>query len=157
MMPLVLRMLSRLMTLKRMMSVARQTPRNNDSIHFYIGLLNLALFMWVVDIVRYKVKMCHAYISVEDHVLVVLWTWDKIKVCPARLSIEDHVLFVSMKLRLGLLEEDFAHRFGIELTIVPNVDRLWLLVLSKYMRVLIGWPDRNSIIRHMPVCFRRNI
>ena len=52
---------------------------NNDSIHFYTGLLNLSLFMWMVDIVRDKVKMCHACLSVEDHVLLV-----------------------SMKLRLGL-------------------------------------------------------
>ena len=74
--------------------------------------------------------------------------------CHACLSV-DHVLLVFMKLRLGLLQEDLAHRFGLELTIVSNVYRLWLPVLSKYVRALIGWPDRNSIIRHMPVCFRR--
>ena len=65
---------------------------NNDSIHLYAGLLNLSLFMWVVDIVRDKVRMCHA-----------------------RLSVEVHVLFFFMKLKLGLLQEDFANsnRFGL--------------------------------------------
>ena len=60
-----------------------------------------------------------------------------------------------MKLRLGLSHEDFANRFGLELTIVSNVYRLWLPVLSKYVRALIGWTDINSIRKHMPECFRR--
>jgi len=33
--------------------------------------------------------------------------------CHARVSVEDHVLLVFMKLRLGLLHEDFANRFGL--------------------------------------------
>ena len=51
---------------------------------------------------------------------------NKVKVCHASLSVEDHVLLIFMKLRLGLLQEDLAHRFGLELTIVSNVYRLWL-------------------------------
>jgi len=98
------------------------TKDNNDSIHFYTGLLNLSLFIWVVDMVRDNVMVCHAHLSVEDHVLLVF-----------------------MKLRLGLLQEDLAHRFGLETSIVSNVYRLWLPVLSKYMRALIVWPYRNSI------------
>jgi len=80
---------------------------------------------------------------------------DKVKVCHVRLYVEDHILLVFMKLRLGLLQEDLAHRFGLEISIVSNVYRLWLPVLSKYMRALIVWPDIKSIRKHMPVCFRR--
>ena len=105
---------------------------NNDSIQFYTGLLNLSLFMSVVDIVRDSVKVCHAHLSVEDHILLVF-----------------------MKLRLGLLHQDVVNIFGLELTIVSNVYRLWLPILSKYVRTLIGWSDRNSIRKHMPVCFKR--
>ena len=123
---------------------------NNDCIP-YTGLLNLSLLMWVVD----KVMMCHVYHSVEDHLLLVLWSWDKVKGCHACLSVEDHTLLVCMKLRLGLLQEDFAHRFCLEWTIVSNVYRLWLPVLSKHMRALIVWPDGNSIRKHMSVCLRR--
>ena len=40
------------------------TKDNNDSIHLYTGLLNVYLFMWVVDTVRDNVNMCRTYISV---------------------------------------------------------------------------------------------
>jgi len=89
-------------------------------------------------------------------IMIVYILYRAIKfMCHARLSVEDHVLLVFMKLRLGLLYEDFANRFGLELTIVSNVYRLWLPVLFKYVRALIGWPDRYSIRKHMAVCFRR--
>jgi len=38
---------------------------------------------------------------------------DKVYGCHARFSVEDHAL--------GLLQEDLAHRFGLEFTIVSNV------------------------------------
>jgi len=76
------------------------TKDNDESIHFYTGLLNLSLFIWVVDIVR-----------------------DKVKVCRARLPVEDHVLFVFMKQRFALLQEILAHIFGLEISIVSNVYR----------------------------------
>ena len=64
---------------------------NNGSIHFHTGLLNLSLLIWVLDIVR-----------------------DKVKVCRTRHSVEDHVLISFIKLRLGLLQEDLAHRSGLD-------------------------------------------
>jgi len=58
---------------------------------------------------------------------------DKVKVCYASIFVGDYVLLVFMKLKLGILQEDLAHRFGHELTIVSNVYRLWLPISSKYM------------------------
>jgi len=70
-------------------------------------------------------------------------------------SVEEHVLVAFKKLGLGLLQDHLAYKFGLELTIASNVHRLWLPVLSKNMRALIVWPNRNSLRNHMPVCFRR--
>jgi len=79
---------------------------------------------------------------------------DKVKVRHARRSVEDHVLVASMKLGLALLQDDLVHKFGLELTIVSNVYRLWLPVWSNNMRALIVWPNRSIIRNHIPIRFR---
>ena len=65
--------------------------KSDNWLHFFTGHLSVSVFMWVVNCVRGKAAICHSHLSAEDHVIVVL-----------------------MKLRLGLLNKDIAHIFGMQ-------------------------------------------
>ena len=75
----------------------------------------MAVFpIWVTDLVMGKVASCHSSLTSCDHVLVIF-----------------------MRLRLGLLYKDLAHRFGVPESTMSKVYRTWLPVLSSHLRQLI--------------------
>ena len=61
---------------------------------------------------------------------------------------------VLMKLRLNLLEQDIAYRFGISQPTVSRIFEKWLLVMARRLSFLIKWPERDILRRTMPTCFR---
>ena len=108
----------------------RLVKKSDNWLHFFTGFLSVSVFMWVVNCVRGKAAICHSHLSAEDHVLVVL-----------------------MKLRLGLLNKDIAHRFGMQTSTISNIYRSWLPVISSSLQNLIVWPDRANIRKHIPSSF----
>ena len=65
--------------------------KSDNWFQFFNGLLSVSVFMWVVNCVRGKAAICDSHLSSGDHVLVVL-----------------------VKLRLGLLNKDISHIFGMQ-------------------------------------------
>ena len=63
------------------------------------------------------------------------------------------ILVVLMKLRIGLLNKDIAHRFGMQTSTISNIYRSWLPVISSSLQNLIVWPDRANIRKHIPSSF----
>lgn len=59
-----------------------------------------------------------------------------------------------MKLRLDCPLKDLAFRFGISITTVSRVFAKWLTIMDVKLRSLIKWPDRESLWKTMPQCFR---
>ena len=100
----------------------RLVKKSGNWLHFFTGFLSVSVFMRVVNCVRGKAAICHSHLSTEDHVLVVL-----------------------MKLRLGLLNKDIAHIFGIQTSTISNIYRSWLPIISSSLQNLIVWPDRANI------------
>ena len=58
---------------------------------FFTGVTSVQSFLWIVNLVRHNIKKCSATLSKEDHILIVF-----------------------INLRLGLLNNDIALRYGIQ-------------------------------------------
>ena len=104
----------------------------DNLVRFYTGLPSAGVFIWVTDLVVGKVPSCHSSLTSCDHVLVIF-----------------------MRLRLGLLYKDLAHRFGVPESTMSKVYRTWLPVLSSHLRQLIIWPDRATLRQNLPQSFCR--
>ncbi|XP_065668178.1 uncharacterized protein LOC136088399 [Hydra vulgaris] len=61
---------------------------------------------------------------------------------------------VLMKLRLNLLEQDIAYRFGISQLTVSRIFKKLFLVMARRLFFFIKWPERDILRRTMPTCFR---
>lgn len=57
-----------------------------------------------------------------------------------KIKIRDELFLVLMKLRLGLMNEDLADRFGIICSTVSSIFNTWIKVLSKYLKGTIYYP-----------------
>ena len=65
--------------------------------------------------------------------------------CRARaLQPIDELFLVLIRLRLGLLEQDLAHRFNIGIATVSGICVSWIKFLDQQLRPLITWPFKSS-------------
>ena len=58
-----------------------------------------------------------------------------------------------MKIRLGVIKNDFAYRFRSNYGFVSKIYRSWLVILSKALRLLIVWLSRGALRQHLPYAF----
>ena len=64
------------------------------------------------------------------------------------------MLLTLMRLRLAVLNEDLADRFGISLTICSNTFTTWIKLTSKVLGdALVVWLTRESIRDNLPDIF----
>ena len=61
---------------------------------------------------------------------------------------------VLIRLRLGLLEQDLAHRFNVSIATVSRICVTWIKFLNQQLRPLVTWPSRAVIDAHMPAQFK---
>ena len=107
--------------------------KSDELMNFFTGVTSVQLFLWIVDIVKHNVKKCSANLSIEDHILIVF-----------------------MKLRLGLLNNDKALRYGIKSTMVSKIYRKWLPGIASSLKGLLVWPSRAEVRLNMPQAFKRH-
>ena len=61
-----------------------------------------------------------------------------------------------MRLRLGLLNEDIADRFGISPSIASNTFTTWIRILNHTLGdALVVWLARDPIRKHLPDSFKK--
>ena len=70
------------------------------------------------------------------------------------MSPEQELFLVLIRLHLGLLVQDIAHRFNISTTQVSRIFKTWIIFLYQRLRVLPIWPSGNFIDDNMPGCFK---
>ena len=61
-----------------------------------------------------------------------------------------------MKLRLNVANFDLAFRFGVCATTVGRIFSKWIDAMNVRLSFLVLWPDRESLHKTMPFCFRIN-
>lgn len=72
---------------------------------------------------------------------------------PLSLSMDDQLLLVLSRLRVGLLEQDLAFRFGVHISTVSRVWTSWVGFLADYLSQVNYWPSRQIVTKYMPECF----
>ena len=70
------------------------------------------------------------------------------------LSVFDQLIMVLLKLRLNLMDQDIAYRFGVHQTTVSRNFRKVTNVLYNRLKPLIRWPERQQHILTMPIDFQ---
>ena len=61
-----------------------------------------------------------------------------------------------MKLRLNIANLDLAFRFGVCATTIGRTFSKWIEAMNIRLSFLVSWPDRESLQKTMPICFRTN-
>ena len=65
-------------------------------------------------------------------------------------------LMVLVKLRLNLATQDMAYRFGVHQSSVSRNIRKWIDVMYIRLKPLIKWPEREELLKTMPMDFKKN-
>ena len=72
----------------------------------------------------------------------------------AKLSQFDNFILTLMKLRLNASNYDLGFRFGVSESTVSRAFAKWIEAMDIRLSFLITWPDRESVQKTMPFCFR---
>lgn len=73
---------------------------------------------------------------------------------PPSLNIENQLFLVLVRLRLGLFQQDLAHRFNIHQSNVSRLFTTWINFMYLRLSELPLWPSRSVIDRNMPEAFK---
>lgn len=118
---------------------------DNDSIKFYTGFTSyehIKLFYELVKPTAQTMTYCYA-------------TGERPSRSGARnMLIIDELFMFLVRLRLGLFEQDLAHRFRIHISSISRKLTTW----CNYLYFMLGcqpmWPSRENVNCYMPECFR---
>jgi predicted transcriptional regulator len=61
-----------------------------------------------------------------------------------------------MKLRLNLLDQDLAYRFGVSQPTVSRIIKKWVDILYVCLKPLVMWPERGELGKTLPEDFKRH-
>lgn len=121
---------------------------NDKSMNFYTGLQSYEVFKWLYDRISHKVSGITYTNSKKES--------EGKKRGPKRLlSGEEEMFLTLVRIRLGLLEEDLAHRFKISQTSVSNITSTWCAFLAREWSIFIYWPTQEENRNYLPQCFSK--
>ena len=74
---------------------------------------------------------------------------------PKSQSVIDGFFMVLMRLKLGILLEDFSGMFHVSVGTCSNIFNQWLEYLDVNLAFLVKWQSRQNIIYTMPLSFSK--
>ncbi|KAJ1520332.1 hypothetical protein ONE63_004530 [Megalurothrips usitatus] len=108
--------------------------QDNNKVDFYTGLPSFTLLLHVFN-------LCKDYVP----------TSHRNKLTPFQ-----EFMVVMLRLRLNLLIEDLAYRFQVSQPTISRIMTKWLEVMSLRLKSLLVWPDRETLRKTMPECFKKD-
>ena len=109
------------------------TVNGKEYVKFYTGLPNFEVLQTVFDFVAPPATQRTKLTPFQEFALTLI------------------------KLRLDLPFQDLAYRFGLSVTTVSRIFSKWLTIMDVRLKCLIMWPDRDSLWKTMPQCFRSSL
>ena len=73
---------------------------------------------------------------------------------PQTLAPIEKFFLVLVRLRLGLLEQDLADRFGLSCATISRIFTTWINFIYLKLKQIPLWPPRDIVQANMPKCFR---
>lgn len=145
----VLRLEEEVRTLTSQRFLLKRFEGSDADIQFYTGLSSYPVLMCLY---RYlEPLLCYLRLCRSD---IKSTSTQTFKPRARVLQPIDELFLVLVRLRLGLLEQDLAHRFDIGIATVSRICVTWLKFLNQQLRPLITWPSRAVIDAHMPMQFK---
>ena len=115
--------------------VSRESLRNDDiKVQYYTGLPSYEILEIVFEFVTVGLPDSFATSS-----------------C----SVFNQFLMVLMRLRLNAGIQDLGYRFDVHPSTVCRYFSKWLDVLYTKLHVFINWPDRDNLLKTIPMVFRK--
>lgn len=72
------------------------------------------------------------------------------------LTLFQQFVMVLIKFHLNLGDQDLAYRFNVtQSTIIRQIHK-WIDILYVHLGPLVKWPNRDELLRTMPMSFRRS-
>ena len=129
--------------------------KTDKKMNFYTGLSTIALFN-----ATFLLSKPYLPILPIGRVLMDQIEYQSCKANPVsklkRLSQRDELILTLMRLRLNLLNEDLADRFGISTGLCSQTFTTWIKIISQVLgNALIVCLPRDSILNNLPHCFNK--
>lgn len=138
-------------------SVCTSTVMKSDAkVKYYTGLPNQASFNTVFQAILPHIHKVR-YWKGPKRLCNPLKQKNKFSCNLRTLSPKEEMMLCLMKLRLGLLNEDIADRFGVSATHVSSVFTTWIRLLSSVLGTLVFNPPREVVLSNLPPSFRNNV
>ena len=127
----------------------------DQKMNFYTGIPTIALFKAIFLLLQPflpNIKYWQGQKRTQSHKLTRHTRNIKLK----KLTHRDEFLLTLMRLRLNILNEDLADRFGISSALCSRTFTTWIKIISKILgKALIVWLPRENIIDNLPGCFKK--
>lgn len=126
--------------------------KNDKKVKFYTGFPTLQSFNDIFKVLESKVKHMKHWKG-PSRVCNPL-NYKRVVSKSRKLSLKHEFVLTMMKLRLGLLLEDLADRFGISTTNASNIFTTWVKVLSQTLGTLVFNPPKHVVKSNLPPSFQ---
>ncbi len=144
----VLRLEEEVRTLESQRFLLRRFQGSDKDIQFYTGLPSYSVLMCLYRFL--EPLLCYLRLCRNE---IKSTSTSIFKPRARALQPIDEFFLTLVRLRLGLLEQDLAHRFNISIATVSRICITWIKFLNQQLRPLITWPSRECIDAHMPAQF----
>ena len=145
----VLRLEEEVRTLQSQRFLLRRFQGSDKDIQFYTGLPSYSVFMCLyrfLEPLLCSLRLCRNELKATST--------RSFKPRKRALQPIDQFFLTLVRLRLGLLEQDLAHRFNVSIATISRICVTWIKFLNQQFRPLITWPSRELIDAHMPTQFK---
>lgn len=128
---------------------------SDEDVMFYTGITSRILFDKLCSYITPYVKRKWRGLKETNITLVRKYKRTPIKSGPkSKLCVKDEFLLMLMKIRLGLLGQDLAQRFGISATISSRIFATWVKATASVLKSFVYFPDYGHIAATRPPRFR---
>ena len=129
--------------------------KTDEKINFYTGITSLENFKAIFKMLSPLIPFITLWRGPKK---IISQTVRPNKIVFARsrkLTLKNELLLTLMKLRLGLLTEDLADRFGVSNGTCSETFRSWIRFLSMTIGNLVKWLPKESVQENMPRIFKK--
>ncbi|XP_057305232.1 uncharacterized protein LOC130642165 [Hydractinia symbiolongicarpus] len=128
---------------------------SDEDVMFYTGITSRILFDKLCSYITPYVKRKWRGLKETNITLVRKYKRTPNKSGPkSKLCVKDEFLLMLMKIRLGLLGQDLAQRFGISATISSRIFATWVKATASVLKSFVYFPDYGHIAATRPPRFR---
>jgi len=130
--------------------------KTDEKMNFYTGITSIAIFEAVYKMLLPLIPSITFWRGTKKVVSQVVRPKKKRMTTSIRkLTPKNELLLTLMRLRLGLLNEDLADRFGISPATCSETFKTWISFLSMTIGNFVQWLPKESVQENMPKSFKK--